>query len=188
MKKNGPGLVPLAAMYWRLAVTGHKEHTVFPIYTSTPFPSWSVFDFLRWILSACGFSLQSIATSPHARCFIASKQVIVGSVISPALKKPKKQTVAAAQSIKMSLSLWYGVQCSLILRNMAGVIGRWTFTLSGLFECSLCTPACTRRRRGIDENSRGSGRPIVICMCLIADRYTLMVWGANLSLVRCAVK
>jgi len=49
-RKNGPGPVPLAAMYWRLAVTGHKEHAVFPIYTSTPFPSWSVFDFLRWIL------------------------------------------------------------------------------------------------------------------------------------------
>ena len=43
-RKNGPGSVPLAAMYWRLAVTGHKEHTVFPIYTSTPFPSWSIFE------------------------------------------------------------------------------------------------------------------------------------------------
>ena len=71
---------------------------------------------------------------------------------------------------------------------MAGVIGRQIFTFSGLLECILWMPACTRQRRGIDENSHGSGRPIVIYMCLIADRYTLMVWGANLSLARCAIK
>ena len=99
-----------------------------------------------------------------------SKEVVVANVISPALKKPKKHVVAAAQSIIMSVSSLYGVQCSFILCNMAGVMGRRIFAFSGLVEHTLWIPACTRRRRGIDENSRGSGRPIVICMCLIADR------------------
>jgi len=28
----------------------------------------------------------------------------------------------------------------------------------------------------MEENSRGSGSPRVICICLIADRYTFIVW------------
>ena len=67
-RKNGPGSVPRVAIYCRQAIRGHRRHAVFPMYTSTPFPNWSVFDFLRCIFNICGFSEQSIATSPHARC------------------------------------------------------------------------------------------------------------------------
>ena len=41
-------------------------------------------------------------TSPHARCKLGSKADALEAVISPVLKKPKKQTAAAAQSKRSS--------------------------------------------------------------------------------------
>ena len=42
-----------------------------------------------------------------------------------------------------------------------------------LSECTLLMPAWMSLRRGSDENSRGSGRPIVICMYLIPAKLEL---------------
>ena len=51
---------------------------------------------------------------------------------------------------------------------MAGVIGNRIRVCSGdLCEWVRWIPACTNCRRGSDENSLGSGRPRVICMCLM---------------------
>ena len=49
----------------------------------------------------------STATFPQAKCLLASKDVSDGTVISPDLKNPKKQSEATAHSIIMSASaLW----------------------------------------------------------------------------------
>ena len=98
-----PSLEPRIAMYCKIAVTGQRGPPVFPIYTSTPLPSWLDFVFLRCTLSNCGSSVLSMATSPKARCLVLSKAFSGGTVISPEWKKPKKQRVAAAKIIRMSL-------------------------------------------------------------------------------------
>ena len=38
-------------------------------------------------------------------------------------------------------------------------------------------PDCISLRHGKDENSCGSGKPSVICMCLTVARNVLIVWG-----------
>jgi len=52
---------------------------------------------------------------------------MVGVVISPALKKPKKQSTAAAHIMITSGSDFLGVQCFLSIVNIAGVIGNLIF-------------------------------------------------------------
>lgn len=113
-------------------------------------------------------------TSPHARCLSLSKELKVGMQISPALKNPKKHVTAAAHSIMVSGSEHFGDQYLLSLCKIAGVMGR---RILGelLWAWSLWMPDWTRRRRGIDESCLGSGKPSVICMCLMAARYTFIV-------------
>jgi len=48
-----------------------------------------------------------------------------GIVISPALKKPKKQTTAAAHNIIMSGFFLFGVQWCLMFVSISGVIGTY---------------------------------------------------------------
>ena len=74
----------------------------------------------------------------------------------------------------MSGSDFLGVQCSFNLIRIAGVIGSLIFVVC-LDACALWIPDCTRRSLGIEVYSRGSGKPIVICMYLIAAMYTFMV-------------
>ena len=97
----------------------------------------------------------------------ASNEVIDGTVISPDLKNPKKQSEAAAHSITTSASDLQGVQCSFSFNRIAGVIGSRTVVS---VCCVLWIPDCTSQSRGIEENSLGSGRPNVTCICLIADK------------------
>ena len=78
-------------------------------------------------LKSLGDAGSSIATSPHARCFFWSKAERVGTVISPALKNPKKHRVAAAQSITISGLVPQGDQCAFSLYRMLGVIGNLSF-------------------------------------------------------------
>lgn len=53
-------------------------------------------------------------------------------VISPERKNPKKHSVAAAHSIRMSGSAALGAQCVWILLRIAGVIGSLIFDASGV--------------------------------------------------------
>ena len=81
----------------------------------------------------------------------------------------------------MSLSDDLSDQCILILFNIVGVIGNLTLSDSGeCWEYSLLMPDCTNRSLGSDENSLGSGRPKVICIYLMPDKYVFIVWGDNL--------
>ena len=108
--------------------------------------------------------------SPQAKCLRASNEVIDKTVIALDLKKPKKQSEAAAHSITTSVSDLQEVQCSFSFNRFAGVIGSHTLVS---VCCVLWIPDCTSRSRGIEENSLSSGRPNVTCICLIADKYTL---------------
>ena len=49
-----------------------------------------------------GEDLSSIVTSPHAKLEDGSNEFCVGTVISPERKNPKKQRVAADQSMIVS--------------------------------------------------------------------------------------
>ena len=65
-----------------------------------------------------------MATSPQAKCLVVSNAVADGTVSSRDLKKPKKQSVAAAHNM---IKFWVVANWSqedLILRNMDGVIGK----------------------------------------------------------------
>ena len=90
-------------MYCMVATTGHKGQLVFPMYTSTPFPSWSTLDLLECTLSDRGSYMLSMAMSPHGKCLVWSKDFSGDIVIPSEQKKPKKQWVATAHIIMMSL-------------------------------------------------------------------------------------
>ena len=156
--EKGPSLEPRIAIYCMIATTGHKGQSVLPMYTSTPLPSWSALDFFRCTLSNHGSSVLSTATSPQARYLVPSKAFSVDIVIPPERKKPKKQRVAAAQIMTMSLFVCWGDQCSFRLSRIVGVIGCRTF-VDALVACVRWIPAWTSWSN--DENSHGSGRPMV---------------------------
>ena len=78
----------------------------------------------------------------------------------------------------MSGSDFLGVQCSFSLIRIAGVISSLIF-VACLYACALWFPDCTRCSLGIEEYSRGSGKPIVIYMYLVAAVYTFTVRGDN---------
>ena len=111
--------------------------------------------------------------------------VKLGTVNSPERMKPKKHKTTADYSIWVSLSAAFGAQQSLTLYKIAGVIGSRSLEGADLLQCVLLIPACTRQRRGRDQNCLGSGRPSVTCMCLIADKYVLIVWGQGWWHARC---
>ncbi len=101
-----------------------------------------------------------------------------GIIISPALKKPKKQSVEAAQSIVTSASPALTDHKECILLKIAGVIGSLIRLIRGVFwEYTLLIPAWTSRRRDSEEYSLGSGSPSVIWVCRIPARYVLIVLG-----------
>ena len=52
-----------------------------------------------------GEDLSSTAMSPHARCLDGSNKFCDGTVISPERKNPKKQRVAAAHSMIISVQI-----------------------------------------------------------------------------------
>jgi len=119
-----------------------------------------------------------MATSPHARCILGLNPVVLGVVISPEQKKPKKHRSAAAQIMITSGSVARGSKVDRMARRMAGVIG--SLVRLGFDVCSRWVrwiPAWTRRRRGNEENERGSGRPRVTCVCRMPDKYVLMDCG-----------
>ena len=119
----------------------------------------------------------------YCRCLVLSKPFSVGTVISPKQKKPKKQRVAAAQIIRISLFVCWGDQWSFSPSRIARVIGSRTF--EDIWVACVCLiPAWTKRSLGNDENPCSSGRPMVICTWQIATKYTLIVWGDNLSVAR----
>lgn len=67
-----------------------------------------------------------------------------------------------------------------ILCKIAGVIGSLSLVVGGVCrEYARFILDCIKRRRGSDESSLGSGRPSVICMCLIAERCIFIVCGAK---------
>ena len=112
--------------------------------------------------------------SPQAKCLRASNEVIDRTVISLDLKNPKKQSKAAAHSIITFASDLWGVQCSFSCNRITGVIGSHTLVS---VCCVLWILDCTSRSCGIEENSLGSGRPKVTCICVIANKYTFIVCG-----------
>ena len=64
-----------------------------------------------------------MATSPHARCILGLDPVVLGVVISPEQKKPKKHRSAAAQIMIISGYVARGSKVGRMARRMAGVIG-----------------------------------------------------------------
>ena len=67
LRKNGPGWVPLTAIYCRMVETGQRGMPVKPKIMSMPGPNWSVFDFFRWTWIMLGLVWLSTAMSPQAR-------------------------------------------------------------------------------------------------------------------------
>ena len=97
-----PGLLPLSTMFASKAVIGQASGLALPTTTSTPFQNGSVLEAFSLNLSTCGLAIQSIETSARQRCTAGSNAVSVGTVSSPALRKPKKQVHAATQTITES--------------------------------------------------------------------------------------
>ena len=145
--------------YW------HNVQPVQPTRIFAPLPNWSVLDLFNRTCSVLGSSALSTAISPQLKCITGLYAFSVGTVISPDRKNPKKQSVAAAHSIRMSASLVLADHKLWICRRVAGVLGSLNFIAGGAFcECTLLIPACTSRSRGRDDYSLGSGSPSVICI------------------------
>ena len=95
----------------------------------------------------------------------SSSPVYIGTVISPDRKNPKKQSIAASHSIKMSVSLALADHKLWICSRIAGVMRSLTCIARGVFcECTLLILACTSLSRGRDDYFLGSGSPSVICI------------------------
>ena len=180
-RKNAPGAVPRCATYERIARTGDKSSPVSPSHTSTPLPNWSVFDLLRNTRILEGGELASVLTSPHARWTAGSKAVAVGTVISPALKNPKKHVTAAAHTMVASKVTGGTNSTPRIRCNKGGVIGRrsdWGGPRATLSLQTLVWISCSR---GSDDVSLRSGNPLSIWAFRIAAKYVFIVAGASPS-------
>ena len=82
--------------------------------------------------------------------------------------RTEKPIVAATHSILMSGSFALCDHLVWIWCSIAGVMGSLTLVAIGvLCECTLLIPIWISLNRGSEEYSLGSGRPRVICMCLI---------------------
>ena len=75
------------------------------------------------------------------------------------------------------------VQFSFSFNRIAGVIGSCTLVSVCWLVYVLWISDCTGLSRGIEENSRGSGRPNFTCICLIGDKYTFIVCGDSFGML-----
>ena len=121
------------AMYASTAATGQRVHPVFPTYTSTPFPNWSVLECFSLTCTSNGDWTLSIEMSPHVRWSAGLNEDSVGMISSPDQKNPKKQRGAAAHSIVMSGSVALDCQWERMSLKMLGVMG--SLICHGLSDC-----------------------------------------------------
>jgi len=103
--------------------------------------------------------------SPLVKCLLVSNEVSDGTVISPDLKKPKKQSVTADHNINISASVLWGDQYSLSFSKIAGVIGKHTLADDSWAACNLCIPDCTSRRRDMDMGFWKPKGDLPMCYC-----------------------
>ena len=106
-----------------MAFTGQRSFSVEPIKMWIPLRNGSVLDAFMCTLRSEGLHLLSTATSEKLRWTPASYSASVGTVSSPALRKPKKHRHEAAQSIMLSKLLDSFSHIFLILSSDSGVIG-----------------------------------------------------------------
>ncbi len=152
-----------------MATTGHKSLLVHPKCSTNPDPNGSVFEHLSRTCMCVGEECESTDTS-HTCSILVVNADCDGQVNSPALRNPKKPRQKAAQSMKWSDERVSCDHASRILLSRAGVMG-------SLFGRGVIIPT---RRKPFSAYSRrgkckveGSGSPLIMCKCRIAQRYDL---------------
>ena len=95
--KSGPGCRPLATRYPRIAATGHRSLSVFPINQSFPFRKRSVLDCFIGTLTTEGYPKSSTAISLLNRWVIGSYAASLGTIIFPLWGSQRKQADCCPQ-------------------------------------------------------------------------------------------
>ena len=111
----------------------------------------------------------STDTSEKHKWVVGSKAASDSTVSSPALRKPKKQMLAAAQIRTISGSERRGSKYLWILCIIAVVMGSRLAVLSLILCCDL-VPLTTPSNFGMLA-MHGSGKPLATCRWRIGDRY-----------------
>ena len=137
---RGPGAEPLQSRKERIAATGQSSASVRPTNRQIPRRNGSVFDCLIETRTNDGFRALSTATSDKHRCTPGSYDFTSGVVISPTLRKAKKQRQQAAHMSLLSGSADVEAHTPFNFRNTSGVIGKRSRRLSPMVACTRFTP------------------------------------------------
>ena len=121
------------------------------MYTITPLPVWSHFETFSLTCMHDGLWVLLVRTSPHARCMPGMNPALLGTVIPPARKNPKKHTAHAAHNIIESNVMGPSLRTVKRFCNTWIVTGRRGFCWVPLLTLDLAMPLRTSFRRGNDD-------------------------------------